>query len=64
MQNEKKPSIFLKTESKHRQVISSKFPKSFRDAGDLVMFYDTFVVFGDFPDFSKIHQPPPSHKHR
>ena len=31
------PSIFLKIESKHRQVISSKFPKSFRGAGDLVV---------------------------
>ena len=30
--------IFLKIQSKHRQVISSKFPKNFRGAGDLVVF--------------------------
>ena len=30
----KEPSIFLKILSKHRQVISSKFPKSFRSARD------------------------------
>ena len=41
MQNQKKPSIFLKIQSKHRQVISSKFPKSFRGADEL-------VVLGEF----------------
>ena len=35
----KEPPIFLKIQSKHRQVISSKFPKSFRDARDVVVFY-------------------------
>ena len=40
LQNKKEPSIFLKIQSKHRQVISSKFPESFRGAGDLVVFYD------------------------
>ena len=39
MQNKKEASIFLKIQSKHRQVISSKFPKSFRDAGELMVFY-------------------------
>ena len=33
----KELSIFLKIQSKHRQVISSRFPKSFRGAGDLVL---------------------------
>ena len=32
----KEPSIFLKIQSKHRQVTSSKFPKRFRGACDLV----------------------------
>ena len=40
MQNKKEPSIFLRIQSKHRQVISSKFPKSFRDAGDLVVLVE------------------------
>ena len=30
----KEASIFVKIESKHFQVISCKFPKSFRGAGD------------------------------
>ena len=38
--SKQEPSIFLKIKSKHCQVISSKFPKSFRSAGDLVVFYD------------------------
>ena len=37
----KEPSIFLKIPSKHRQVISSKFPKSFMGACGL-------VVLGEF----------------
>ena len=36
----KKNSIFLKIESEHRQAISSKLPKSFRGACDLVVYYD------------------------
>ena len=40
VQNKKEPSIFLKNQSKHRQVISSKFSKSFRGAGDLVVLYE------------------------
>ena len=51
MQSEKEASIFLKIESKHCQVISSKFSKSFRGAGDLV-FYDLFCDFsGLLSDF-------------
>ena len=42
MQNKKEPSVFLKIWWKHRQMISSKFPKSFRGAGDLVVFYRDF----------------------
>ena len=42
----KEPSIFLKIESENRQMISSKFPKSFRGAGDL-------VVLGDFLKYEK-----------
>ena len=38
VQNKKEPSISLETWSKHHQVISSKFSKSFRGARDLVMF--------------------------
>ena len=50
VQNKNEPWIFLKIQSKHRQVISSKFPKSFRDAGDLVVSYDFFVIFDFFCD--------------
>ena len=39
--NKSEPSIFHEIWSEDRQVISSKFPKSFRGAGD-------FVVLGDF----------------
>ena len=60
MQNKKEPWIFVKILSKHRQVISSKFPRSFRDARDLVVFYDWFYVFSevllDFQKFTKHHQ--------
>ena len=40
MKNKKEPSISPKVDSKHLQVISSKFPKSFRGADDLVVFYE------------------------
>ena len=40
MHFKKEPSIILKIQSEHRQVISSKFSKSFRGASDLVVFYD------------------------
>ena len=50
MQNKKEPSTFLKIQSKHRQVISSEFSKSFRGARDLVLFYVFFT--------SEIHQGP------
>ena len=56
-QNKKEPSIFLKIQSKHRQGISSKFRKSFRGAGDLMVFYD-FQNYG----FKKNHQAQPSHQ--
>ena len=45
MQNNKETTTFLKIQLKYRQVISNKFPKSFRDAGDLVFFYE---IFSDF----------------
>ena len=49
MQKKKEPSIFLKIQSKHRQVISSKFPESFWGDGDFVVFYDFFfVIFRGF----------------
>ena len=44
MQNKKDPSIFLKVQTKHRKVISSKFPKSFRGDGDLVVLDDCLKV--------------------
>ena len=60
MQNEKEPSNFLKFQSKHRQVISSEFPKSFRGARDLVVFYDfcrDFLgFFWGFQKFTEHHQ--------
>ena len=59
VQNKKDPSIFLKIQSKHRQVIPCKFPKSFRGAANLVVFYDffcDFFGFSDFPKFTKHHQ--------
>ena len=46
MQHKKVPSIFLKIESEHRQVIWSMFPKSFRSAGDL-------MVLGEFCKVAK-----------
>ena len=52
VQNKNLSSIFLKTQSKHRQAISSKFPKSLRGAGDLV--YDFFCDFRGFSGLSKI----------
>ena len=43
---------FFQTRSKHRQVISSKFPKSFRGVRDLVVFYELFNDFwGSFGTF-------------
>ena len=54
--------ILLKIESEHLQVISSKFPKSFRGAGDLVVFYDFFVIFRAFFQIEN-HQSPQSHQH-
>ena len=48
----KEPSIFVKIKSKKRLMISSKFPKSFRGAGDLVVFYQFSCDFSEyFPDF-------------
>ena len=59
-QNKKEPPIFLKIQSEYRQVISSKFPKSFRGAHDLVVFYDFFSdfsgLFSDFQTLTKHHQ--------
>ena len=49
----KEPSISLKINSKHHQVISSKFPKSFTGGSDLVVFYD-FSKFSGFIDFQKL----------
>ena len=51
--SKKEPSIFLKIELKHRELISSKFPKTFRGADDFVMFYDFFSWLGFFSDFKK-----------
>ena len=45
VQNKKEPSTFLESQSKDRQVISSKFPKILRGARDLVAFYDFFYDF-------------------
>ena len=42
VQNKNQHSIFLKSQSKRRQVISSKFPKSFRCARDLVVLDEFF----------------------
>ena len=39
------PSIFLKIQSEHRQMISSNFLKSFSGADDLVVIYDFFRDF-------------------
>ena len=47
MENKKESSMFLKIQSKHRQVILSKFPKSF-GAGNFVVFYIFFEIFGLF----------------
>ena len=40
MQNKKELSIFLKIQKEDRQVVSSKFPKSFGGACDLLVFHD------------------------
>ena len=59
MENRKEPSISRKLWSKHHQVIPSQFPKSFRGAGNLVVFYDffhDFQVFLDVQKFTKHHQ--------
>ena len=42
---------FPKIQSKHRQVISSKFPKNSRGADDLVVFYYFSDFQGFFPTF-------------
>ena len=55
----KKSLIVLKVQSKHRQVISSKFPKSLKAARDLVVFYEflcDYLGFSDFQKFIKYHQ--------
>ena len=44
MQNKKVPLILLKILSEYRQVISSKLPKSFRGAVDLVVLGEIFKV--------------------
>ena len=49
-QNKKEPPIFLKIQSEYRQVISSKFPKSFRGAGALVVLGEFLWFFGGFLD--------------
>ena len=54
MQNENETSIFVKVQSKHRQVISGKVSKSFRGADDLVVFNECFCDFSGFLDFQKI----------
>ena len=48
VKNKREPSSFVKIEPKHRQVISSKFTKSFRGARDLVVFYDFCSDFSGF----------------
>ena len=48
MQNQNKPSIFLKIQPKHRQVISSAFAKIFRGTGYLMVFYELFRDFWGF----------------
>ena len=53
VQNKKEPSIFLKIESKHRQVISSKFLKSFKGAHNLMAFYEFFFMIFRL---SKVHR--------
>ena len=68
MQSEKGASILLKIQSKHRQVISDKFPKSFRGDDDLIVFYESqimiFIFWGFYRLFSeqKNHQAPTSHQ--
>ena len=53
-ENKQEPSISVKIQSEHREVISIKFPKSFRGAGDLVVFYNFWSDFsGGFFDFQK-----------
>ena len=47
VQNINQPSFLLKTQSKHRQVISSKFPENFRGARNLV------VLGGFYPKSSE-----------
>ena len=44
VQNKNQSWIFIKSWSKHRQVISSKFPKSFRADGDLVVLGELLKV--------------------
>ena len=48
--------MFLKTQPKHRQVISSKLPKSFIGARDLMAFYEFLSDFSDFQKLIKHHQ--------
>ena len=42
---QKRSFDFSRNSIKIRSVISSKFPKSFRGAGDLVVFYEFFSDF-------------------
>ena len=58
VQNKKKPSTFLEIQSKHRLVISSKFPKSFSGAGDLVVFHEFLCYFRFFSVFRKVTKSP------
>ena len=48
--------IFLKTKSKHRQVISNYFSKCFRGADDFVVFYESLNNVKGFSWLSKIYQ--------
>ena len=46
--------IFLQIQSKHRQVISSKFPKTFRGTRDFMACYELFfAIFRGVLDFQK-----------
>ena len=63
VQNKKEPSIFLKIQSEHRQVISSKFSKSFRGVRDLVVFYAFLWFWSFFFRLSKTHKALPGHQH-
>ena len=59
----KEPSFFLQIQSKHRQVIASKFTKCFRGADYMVVFYGFFVIVQFFSRIQKNQQALPSHKY-